>query len=782
MRMTASKSFPNGEAGDGISSSDPLCPAIRILMLEDDANDAILIERELVRGKFNFSSKLVNNRDDYLTALREFTPDVILSDHRLNGFDGSAALALARTHCPDVPFITVSGVLSDESAAGTMQTGCTDYVLKDRLIRLTATVRRALQESELRRQRQQAEEAERLSALKFATLTETVPAVIFIHQGGKFRYLNAAAEAILGHPRADLLGTDFWNIVHPDFRELVRERGLSRADGQAVLPRYEFQIVTKNGQVRWVDCAAATIEFEGSTCVLGSAFDITDRKESQRRARALSDLGHQLSTAANPEQAARIVVDIAFGLLGWDACYLHLYAREQGLIVPILTMDNVDGERKLFPASTFTLDPTPLMLEVMEKGGRLFNREIEKAGLPGSTPFGDTTRRSRSLLYVPIRDGNSVIGILSIQSYTPCVYNEEALRTLQSIADHCGGALERINVAEALRRSEANMRGLVSAMPDWMFRVRADGMVVDWKAPNDARSGNGEFTGKTVATICSPDLVKQLMHHIREALETGTTQLFEFQYASETRVGAYEARIAVSGPDEVLAIVRDITEKKRLEKEVLEISTNERRRIGYDLHDGLGQYLAGIALQAKLLEESLAAASLPQAREARAIVRRVNTAIRQARSLAKGLDPIEIEQNGLVSALQQLASDTEKDSSVKCLFKCAQPAIAVDRADAVHLYRIAQEAIHNAVKHARPGKIEVELNTDRATLSLAIRDDGIGVLPKKSDGMGLRIMRYRAHSLGGFLNIEPRPRLGTVVECRVPRASNTTRVAAQESL
>src|SRR4051812_10064671 len=236
---------------------------IRILIVEDDPGDVLLIERELRKGGINFVSQCVRSREEFVAALDGFDPQLILSDHRLAGFDGVAALGIAQEKCPAVPFILVSGVLSEEFALKTMASGAAEYVLKDRLLRLAPMVRRALEQAELRLERQQAEDAGRLIERNFFVLTETVPAVIFIHQGGKFRYLNAAAEAILGHPRGELLGTDFWEIVHPSARELVRKRGLSRADGNDVPSRYEFQIVTKSGQIRWLDCAAAMIQFEG---------------------------------------------------------------------------------------------------------------------------------------------------------------------------------------------------------------------------------------------------------------------------------------------------------------------------------------------------------------------------------------------------------------------------------------------------------------------------------------------------------------------------------------
>jgi len=232
----------------------------------------------------------------------------------------------------------------------------------------------------------------------------------------------------------------------------------------------------------------------------------------------------------------------------------------------------------------------------------------------------------------------------------------------------------------------------------------------------------------------------------------------------------FEARVTVCGANEVMAIVRDVTERKRLEEEVLEISARERRRIGDDLHDGLGQYLAGIAVKARNLEDDLAAAASSHKPKAEKLVRLLNNAVQQARTLARGLDPIEMEANGLVPALQKLACETEDLFRVACALRCDRPVLPMSKSVGLQLYRIAQEGINNAVKHGKPGRIEIGLATEPTHLRLRIKDDGRGfrVDAARPSGMGLRIMQYRAHVIGGVLKIESRPDRGTEIQCLVP--------------
>src|SRR6266536_2626425 len=211
-----------------------------ILLLEDSPQDAELVERELRKGGISFVSKRLDTGEAFAQAIKDSAPDLILADYQLRGFNGLEALAMVRRQCPDVPFILMSGVCGEELAIEALTGGAADYVLKDRLYRLVPAVRHALEIADRRRTERAAREADR----KFFALTETLPAIVFVHQDGKFLYLNPAAEQILGYSMAELLGKNFWDVIHPDQREIIRERGQSRQDGGDVPIRYEFPIVT----------------------------------------------------------------------------------------------------------------------------------------------------------------------------------------------------------------------------------------------------------------------------------------------------------------------------------------------------------------------------------------------------------------------------------------------------------------------------------------------------------------------------------------------------------
>ena len=252
----------------------------------------------------------------------------------------------------------------------------------------------------------------------------------------------------------------------------------------------------------------------------------------------------------------------------------------------------------------------------------------------------------------------------------------------------------------------------------------------------------------------------------------------------------------------------EIHARKELEREITELTSRQRRDIAYELHDGLCPFLGGIALKAKILQDILADQDSSEAHSAGELVSLLKTANQQTRLLARGLDPIAVELHGLISALRKLAADTEALFRVGCTFKTDLESAPVSSSAAFQLYRIAQEAIHNAVAHGHAERIMLELlsgashpdcgrspsaaasslkskekvehdstaraaaNRDvspsnQAELRLRITDDGNGFVPDRApaDGMGMRIMRFRAECIGAEIRVESRPNLGTTVEC-----------------
>lgn len=218
------------------------------------------------------------------------------------------------------------------------------------------------------------------------------------------------------------------------------------------------------------------------------------------------------------------------------------------------------------------------------------------------------------------------------------------------------------------------------------------------------------------------------------------------------------------------SLQRAIAERQRTAREMLEISNREQRRIGQDLHDGLGQLLTGMALMSKALARQLATTAPAEAAAATQLVQLANQAITQTRELVRGLSPIESQNDSLLSALQNLAAQTESLFGITCRMSCDSPPPLQDPTVATHLYRIVQEAVSNAVKHGQAKHVLLTLTTGPYSTTLTVHDDGVGFsdTAERPPGLGLRIMHYRASMIGASLTLKSTPGSGTSVICTWP--------------
>lgn len=227
------------------------------------------------------------------------------------------------------------------------------------------------------------------------------------------------------------------------------------------------------------------------------------------------------------------------------------------------------------------------------------------------------------------------------------------------------------------------------------------------------------------------------------------------------------------------ALTKEIAERERLEKDILEVSEREQQRIGHDLHDSLCQHWAATAMAGQVLGEKLAAKSLPEAADAKDVVKLVEDGITLTRNLAHGISPLEMETEGLVTTFHEFASNISKMFKISCAFDCDSPPLIDDAITGMHLYRVAQEAVNNAIRHGKPKQIVISLSNQKGRVELTIEDDGSGLAEdwQKNRGMGTRIMAHRAAMTGGTFSIEPNPTGGTFVKCSIP-VSTTAKSSA----
>ena len=321
-------------------------------------------------------------------------------------------------------------------------------------------------------ERKRAEEQIRLLA---DAVQSTQELICITDQENRFIFANQAflqtyeymAEEIMGRTPEVLLSAK----NPPGLGEQIFQQTLRGGWKGEILNRRkdgtEFPIFLSTSQIK---------NAEGKTIgLIGVARDISERKRAEKWTAAFSQLGQRLSSATAPAQAAQMILDIASDLFGWDAGYVHLYSESNDRLIPVLTLDTVAGQRTPVQPTSFTPDPSPLMRLIMKEGAQLINRDNEAPLVSDLVPFGDITRRSASMMYVPIHSGSNVIGILSVQSYTPRAYAQDDLRLLQTLADHCGDAFRRIKVAETLWEAEVRYHDIVQNVTEGIFQTTPEG-------------------------------------------------------------------------------------------------------------------------------------------------------------------------------------------------------------------------------------------------------------------------------------------------------------------
>ncbi len=218
------------------------------------------------------------------------------------------------------------------------------------------------------------------------------------------------------------------------------------------------------------------------------------------------------------------------------------------------------------------------------------------------------------------------------------------------------------------------------------------------------------------------------------------------------------------------ALTNEINERARLEQELLHISEREQRRIGHDLHDSLCQHLTGTALAGQVLGEKLAEKSLPEVEAANHVVKLVEEAIDLTHNLARGLHPVDLEGESFLESFRDLAANISERFKLHCEFECSPTLRIRPPEGAIHLYRIAQEAINNAIKHGKAKEIVIRLEKKDHRMTLSVTDDGAGFSDsaRNGPGMGMRIMAYRATVIGATFGVERVSPRGTRVVCTMP--------------
>ena len=410
-------------------------------------------------------------------------------------------------------------------------------------------------------------------------LVEVMPdTVAMLDLDGRILSINPSGAEMLGYFTPDqILGKSIYDLTHAEDHERIRA-DLARLLRDRVLRNNEYRAIQRLGMIIPVDCSATLIQdTKGQpTGLIVVARGIAERKRAERQRVAFAELGRRLSGQTEAESTAAAILDVALGLFGWDAGYVHLYSKAQDKVLPLITFDTINGQRTILARDSQPHPPTPLMRLVMIRGARLLHYDDPALQGVDLAPFGDTSRPSATRLYAPIRSGGAAIGVLSIQSYTLGAYSNDDLELFQAMADYCGDALDRIRAVEALREAEASYRSIFENATEGIFRTTPAGRIISAN-PSLARMFGYESSEQMMAGVGSiaRDLYVSPEHRatFKQLLqEHGVVQGFEVENRRKDGSRLWislNARTVRDANGSVLyyeGTIQDITERRHTEE------------------------------------------------------------------------------------------------------------------------------------------------------------------------------------------------------------------------
>ena len=597
----------------------------------------------------------------------------------------------------------------------------------------------------------------------FEQVTENIADVFWVTDPGKthVEYISPEFEAVWGRSCQTLyLSPGVWiEGIHHEDREQVRRAIFSKqATGEY---DEEYRVVRPDGSQRWVhDRAFPVRDQDGAVYrIVGIAEDITERKRTERLLQAERDVGIALSSTSDLKFALERLLDVAIQLEGIECGGVYLLDAESGE----LNLVAHRGLSESFVARIGTYPAEATETRLVKTGQTLY---LAQEQIPRNLEVLWGSEGLRALAVVPVLHQNLPLGMLKLASYRHDEILPPTRVGIELIASQVAGAIARIQAEELLRRSETHLRTTVNSAPIALLAIDAKGTITveDGQALRAMGARPGQHLRKRVQEIYSD--FPSMQEDIRRGLNGEEFSSF-LEFDSTVLECRYTPiRDRAEHPSGLIAVATDVTERFRLQREILEISDREQARIGQDIHDGLCQQLIGLAICANSLEQGLSADERPDAALAQKIARLLDESITEARSVCQGLYPIRLSTQGLPPALEELAATTKDRYGIECTSRISEGAVHCDMTTATHLYRIAQEAVNNSVKYSGAHRIWIELKKSADSLSLEISDDGtwLNQTETRRSGMGMHIMDYRAQLIGGTFKCKGSPN-GTTVTC-----------------
>jgi PAS domain S-box-containing protein len=528
---------------------------LRILHLEDKLEDSQLVREQLAAEGIKADIQWVSDRAAFAAQLSDGNWDLVLADYKLPKYNGLEALKLVREKFPGLPFILMSGTIGELAAIESLRAGATDYVLKQNRERLPSAVKRAVSEAVERLRLEQAEAELRLSEKQYRILFQGNPHPMWVFDLEKLSILevNDAALWFYGFSREEFLAMTLADLKEPGPGRRTVELA-SDAEVQGVVWRHR----RKKGSAVDVEVIWTPLEYRGRLAALAMATDVTARRQAAHRNAAFAQLSHKLSAVTIATSAAMFICEAADELFHWDDFALDLYSAERDEVYSLLTITTIEGQRVEIPSSAQPKTANALIRRVIARGPELVSA-AETADKPGAT------------MVAPIRKGESVIGVVFVQSRQANSYSEQDLHTMQMLADQCSGALERVRAEEELRHSQRRFRELFDNSPDAIFVEDLHGGILDLNQCACRLHGlsREQLVGRNAIEDLMPAARREAARAEFHRLVAGQVTNFESEsYRADGNAVPVEIRVASIQFEQQPALlfhVRDITERRAAE-------------------------------------------------------------------------------------------------------------------------------------------------------------------------------------------------------------------------
>ncbi len=725
-------------------------PNLKILILEDSSTDAELIQRLLDKEKMNAEFHVAMDKKSFLKALKEFFPDVILSDNSLPQFNATEALRITRQRYIHIPFILVTGTVSEEYAADIIKAGADDYILKDRMARLPAAIEAAIKKRKSLKE---------ITDYRLALDQSAIVAIT--DQTGIIIYANNKFCEISKYPVEELIGQDH-RIINSGYHPASYIKNLWKSIANGKIWRGEFRNKAKDGSFYWVDTTIIPFLDENGKPYqyLSIRIDITERKkaeqelvESQMRLNQAQATAHLGSWEFNFKANTSKWSDEAYRIYGLSPGDHNLSITEWMSFVHPGDLEHV---RQIVEQSQFTLSDLAFHHRIIRKDGVVrniyteskyeFNKEARPIGLYGI--FHDVTESKEA---------------------------EEKIR-------------------ENNERFEFVNKATQDTIWEWDYRTSkgrwGDGIITTFGYSEDKLDYDEAWLDEYIHPFDKKEVKSRLEACIESGIENWQDE-FQFRCADGTYKHVFDRGYILydknKKPYRMLGAMTDVTERKRLERELagqqikqqqlitettIQVQEKEKNELGRELHDNINQILATVKMYLGMAKakENVTVDLVGQSYEY------VTQAMEEIRNLSHSLVAPSLGDIDLKEALQELAENAKlfNNLQVQLFFDEKYNEKNIDKNKELTLYRIVQEQMNNIAKYALANIVVITFKTDNDNLVLSVADDGVGFdVKQKSKGIGLKNISSRVEFHSGKMNVISAPGQGCTLEVSIP--ANTKR-------